>query len=395
MLDMPVYFLAPAVLLSVLLCAFVMPLIYDAINNISLVSTGKYHLVFAAVTLMLSVSYGYLFSIDASWSFSLKAAALFFALFFTFIFYMVYTSVLSSISSRIYEKNEKYGTLINNLFIYLGAALFIAALIFFANTADKDMYSQIGYLGACTVLLTGFSVFLASTPYMPRFIRLEVPKRRTFAMRYEKFFLSFTRKDNRRSYIYFFLMSVAVQTVAVSALSLKKMFGLENIYYALAALSLIFFAAAAAAFSKLFKRKNGLSVIVCGILYAVPTAALIVLSFFELSHELSVSLLFSCCALYGFGTGIFINSANQMFEDIFDRSSTTRGTLVNIKNILFFASFVIAFSVVGVAALFQKYFVLIALSVSFVFLAAAFMLKTIKKRYLTLDFPEGFNDTGI
>ncbi|MCL2256185.1 MAG: hypothetical protein FWC11_04920 [Firmicutes bacterium] len=393
-----IFIIVPAISLALL----VMPFIYDKIANSDMIFAGRYHLPLAVTTVTLAFFSAMFFGVNSTWHTATQVLILFISLFFATLSFLIFISTISSITNRLIKqdgKTNRYYGVIRNAFAVLGSfALLIAMFVM-----DFEYSRNLGFIVALTLLAAGFMVYFATKKYLPRFIRIDILPASGIKTVYKSFFSSFSNKQNFKTYLAYFFT-----TVASSIFILNIMFMNLNALEFIVTLSLFLFMALlcyvllSPFFAMYFKK----FFILGYASEAIGAMIIAIMSFFVLDGSLELGALIPAAALLGFSASVRLASFKKFFSDAVERTSSIRGVIFNLKNLIIFLGAITAFFIMALSVLANQYdyggarvanystVISMAIAILFIVSGPIVILLNLRKK-LTLQYPTEEEEMGI
>ena len=367
------YVLAASVIvvpISAIIAFLVMPLIYNAINNSSVVSTGRYHvplavLAFSVPLLLMLVflnEFGY-FSDNSD----VRNAILFGSVFpFMLIGYLTLLGVASSIKRRVFEgdnKKQSYALIVS----IAGITVFLLSVFLLMRFNDRGEVFNIYVLtysaiaASILVLIGGVGLYAGSANYMPRFIRLEAPQKMTVKKRYSVFYKPFLKGGNWANTLGIFFGILAVMLFVFNGLNYAQLFLLLHmvtphppfspLYYSYLLFSFIGFIVAffisLIISQKIITGANSFYAKLLAMLLIANAAVLSFIRYFAAFGAVNLFMLIVCFVFMGFSAGIIFTLKDLSIDEVcMANKNVTDGIARSFYNLIIVAAIAVSFIVV-------------------------------------------------
>ena len=198
-----------AAMLAVLACAGAVPMLFYFIRGSMAVASGRYHLPLAAATLAGSLATALVFAPPAN-NLWVASAVVCIALPVSAVSLLLFLFLYRAVRGKLIGEGDKCFPVFLTAAESLGAVAFFTAFAFSFGFMRTEFLAVTGQICAALFLLAGVSVFVSSVSYMPRFIRLRPPAKRTVSQQYKSFFAPLFYKSNILPLVGHFVSAAAV-----------------------------------------------------------------------------------------------------------------------------------------------------------------------------------------
>lgn len=330
-IGIPFYVSIPLTLISLLLPLALMPLLYDIINGSPLISLGKYHIPFLISIFLAAISCASVFN-TVGMGLVASTIVVFIGLFVFVLSALIFEYSYFSIGVRMFFQSGQ------------GKLGFIpravgAAIVVLLATIFKEMnflaYSNISYILGAIIIVVAVLVYLSTFYAMPKFIRVEPPKKRPICDKYKFFYNLFSSKKNLRVFFGFYLLEASA---IILLICLMNFVGANTIF------SLLWCVCSFIVFKTIFsfvEKKKEILVPICiaGASLQLLVIALGILSFM-INKEVFTNIYFICSfVILGYVLAAFFTAGKSITNFLVSNSVSSIGRVRNIINMFFVAAF--------------------------------------------------------
>jgi len=214
--DAAVWF---AVVLSLAACVACWPFLYYLFRGSMSVAGGRYHIPLAVTTVAGALSTALVFSCPAAPE-ALAGILFCIALPVSAVSMQVFLFLYGSIRSKIEGEDERRPRQFRAIAELAGVAALIVCIALSAHLikAEADFIAACGQLAAVLFLAAGFCVYFGSVSFLPRYIRLIPPLKRTAFQKFKGFYAPVFAKAHALSRVAHCFFYAAAFMVLLSAL---------------------------------------------------------------------------------------------------------------------------------------------------------------------------------